>query len=171
MPCLVASSGARHAIFFDSPKRPSQGAITAQAEADLLVIEKTQALLVWTLNHIAKFPRSHRYGIGLRLETRLSDILDLLLRAKFTKDRLPLLLQTNLELELLRFQFRTVKDIHCLTLASYGSAARFVNEIGQSVGGWIKQTLGRNPEATWNPVAGTGGLSQSFASRPQSSTP
>jgi hypothetical protein len=34
------------------------------------VIEKTQELLVWSLKHIEKFPRTHRYGLGLRLETR-----------------------------------------------------------------------------------------------------
>lgn len=27
-----------------------------KADTELIVIEKTQALLVWTLNHIAKFP-------------------------------------------------------------------------------------------------------------------
>ncbi len=137
--------------------------------SELLVIEKTQALLVWTLNHIAKFPRSHRYGIGLRLETKLSDILDLLLRAKYTKDRLPILQQTNVELELLRFQFRTVKDVHCLSLDSFGSAARFVNEIGVLVGGWIKQSTGETHAATRKPVAGTGGVSQPAASGPQRS--
>lgn len=39
-------------------------------EADLLVIEKMQALLVWTLNHIATFPRSHRYGIARRFQLK-----------------------------------------------------------------------------------------------------
>ncbi len=105
-----------------------------KADAELIVIEKTQVLLVWTLNHIAQFPRSHRYGIGLRLETRMSDILDLLLRAKYTKDRLPLLLQTNVELELLRFQFRTVKDIRCLSVESYEGVGCSNFKIGRPCG-------------------------------------
>jgi len=54
---------------------------------ELVIIEKTQALLVWTLNHIAKFPRIHRYGLGSRLEVRLSTILDLLIEAKFDLER------------------------------------------------------------------------------------
>ena len=61
-----------------------------QAPTELIVIEKAHELLVWTLTHIAKFPRSHRYGIGLRLEERVTTVLELLLRAKYTRDRLPL---------------------------------------------------------------------------------
>ena len=62
---------------------------------ELVIIEKTQELLVWTLKHIAKFPRSHRYGLGLRLEQRLSSLLDRFIEAKFTRERLPLLQRCN----------------------------------------------------------------------------
>jgi len=116
------------------------------------VIEKAYALLVWSLNHIAKFPRNHRYGIGLRLEQRVHLILELLLAGKYSRERLPLLQQANLELELLRFQFRLVKDVKCLSLESYGSAARFVNEIGKLVGGWIKQSGTKPPASAASPL-------------------
>lgn len=33
-----------------------------KAPPELAVIEKTQELLVWTLKHIEKFPRTHRFG-------------------------------------------------------------------------------------------------------------
>lgn len=110
-----------------------------KAESELIVIEKTHELLVWTLNHVAKFPRSHRFGVGVRLEERVTEILELLLRAKYRRERAELLQEANLSLELLRFQFRTVKDLKCLPLESYGSASRFVNEIGKLVGGWINR--------------------------------
>lgn len=110
-----------------------------KAETELVIIEKTHELLVWTLNHIDKFPRNHRYGAGLRLEQRITVVLELLLKAKYQRHRFPVLQDINLELEYLRFQFRAVKDIRCLSLDSYGSAARFVNEIGKLLGGWIKQ--------------------------------
>lgn len=112
-----------------------------KAPTELVVIEKTQLFLVWTLNHVAKFPRSHRYGIGLRLEQRISLILDRLIESKFTRDRLPLLQRCNLELEQLRFEFRTAKDIQSLSMESCGSAHRFINEIGQNLGLWIKSII------------------------------
>ena len=129
------------------------------APPELKVIEKTQGLLVWSLKHIEKFPRTHRYGLGLRPETRLTAILDRLIEAKLTRDRLPLLHRTNLDLEQLRFEFRTAKDVQCLSINSYGSASRLVNEIGQNLGQWIKSIIGGSDETTrepvgWWPVAG-----------------
>ena len=84
-----------------------------------------------------------------------------------TRDRLTLLQQANLDLELLRFQFRAVKDLKCLSIDSYGSASRFVNEIGKLVGGWLRQVSGGHHAASQQSVAGTDELPQSAAGRPQ----
>lgn len=61
----------------------------SRRDSELLIIEKMYDLQIWSLKHIEKFPRNHRYGLGLRLEERLSRVLDLLLRAKYSRDRLP----------------------------------------------------------------------------------
>jgi hypothetical protein len=115
--------------------------------SDLQVIATTYDLVLWTCRHLARFPRSFRFSLGDRLERRLYDILDQLLRARYTRDRLPLLQAVNQELELLRFQFRLAKDLRCLALDSYGHAARQVNEIGRMVGGWLKATADRHRPA------------------------
>ena len=113
-----------------------------KATDDMLVITKFYDLVIWSCNHVAKFPRSHRFTLGDRLELRIYSVLELLLRAKYTRERLDILHDVNMELELLRFQFRIAKDLKCLSLDSYGYASRVVNEIGQLVGGWIKQSSG-----------------------------
>ncbi|MDA1053035.1 MAG: diversity-generating retroelement protein Avd [Planctomycetota bacterium] len=112
----------------------------AKITTEMKVIEKTYDLVVWSCQHIGKFPRSHRFTLGDRLEQRLYQVLEMLLRAKYDRERLVLLQQANLELELLRFQFRLAKDLKCLSIDSYGSASRSVNEVGKLVGGWIKQS-------------------------------
>ena len=117
----------------------------AKAPTEMLVIEKMYDLVVWSCQHVAKFPRSYRFSLGDRLERRLYECLELLLKAKFARERLPLLHEVNLELELLRFQFRLAKDLKCLSIESYGSASRFVNEVGKLVGGWIKQSAVKKP--------------------------
>ena len=45
----------------------------------------------------------------------------------------------NLQLELLRFQFRAANDLKCLSPSSYGFAARSVNEVGQLVGAFSRR--------------------------------
>ena len=50
---------------------------------ELLVIDRTYELLKWYLGRLEKFPRSHRYGLGQRIETRLYEIFEGLVRAKY----------------------------------------------------------------------------------------
>ena len=68
----------------------------------------------------------------------LGYLLEILIRAKYTKQRHELLEQANLMLEILRFQMRLAKDLQCLKVESYGFAAKAIDEIGKLVGGWLK---------------------------------
>ena len=107
---------------------------------ELNVITKTYDLILWSCNHTGKFPRNHRFVLGERIERNLYDVLEILIRAKFTKHRRELLEQANLVLEILRFQMRLAKDLQCLKVESYGFAAKAIDEIGKLVGGWLKSS-------------------------------
>ena len=65
-------------------------------------------------------------------------MLEKLLRAKYTRQRQPLLEEANMILEILRFQIRIAKDLQCLKIESYGFAAKAIDEIGKLVGGWLE---------------------------------
>jgi len=41
------------------------------ARDELQVVDRTYQLLKWFLGRLAKFPRSHRYGLGQQIEQRL----------------------------------------------------------------------------------------------------
>jgi hypothetical protein len=62
-------------------------------------------------------------------ERNLYDLLEILLRAKYTRLRQPLLEQANLMLEILRFQMRLAKDVQCLKVESYRFAAKAIPSI------------------------------------------
>ena len=70
------------------------------------MITKTYDLILWSCNHISKFPRNHRFVLGERIEQRLHDLLEMLIEAKYSRARTALLQQANLRLEILRFQMR-----------------------------------------------------------------
>ena len=112
----------------------------SKATPEMAIITKFYDLIIWSCNHIAKFPRIHKFTLGDRLANRLQRILELLLRAKYNRQRLPLLEEANMELELLRFQLRMAVDLRCLPVESYGFASRSVNEVGQLLGGWMKRS-------------------------------
>ena len=105
---------------------------------ELIVIAKAYDLVLWSCQHTARFPRSHRFVLGERLERNLYALLEGLIQARYTRERRPLLMQVNLTLEVLRFQVRLAKDLQCLRTNSYAFAARALDEIGRLVGGWLK---------------------------------
>ena len=94
---------------------------------ELAVIDRLYELVLWSGERVARFPRTHRFTFGERLIGRLYELLDLLLRAKYARDKLVHLREANLALEQLRFQFRLAKDLRCLSLRQYEFATRAAN--------------------------------------------
>ena len=54
---------------------------------ELKVIQDFYDLMLWLIRHTEKFPRHHRYSLGVFIENRLQTILSALLRAKYAKDK------------------------------------------------------------------------------------
>src|SRR3954464_7999263 len=96
-------------------------------QVELTVITKTYDLILWSCNHISQFPRNHRFVLGERIERNLYDLLETLLKARYTRLRGPLLEQANMVLEVLRFQMRLAKDLKCVTVKSYGFATNSID--------------------------------------------
>src|SRR5437773_5832952 len=107
-------------------------------QPELMVVTRAYDLVLWSCRHTARFPRSHRFVLGERIERNLYDLLEGLVQARYTRERRPLLVQANLTLEVLRFQVRLAKDLQCLRVNSYAFAAQALDEIGRLVGGWLK---------------------------------
>jgi hypothetical protein len=101
-----------------------------KSQQELVVVTKTYDLILWSCNHTGKFPRNHRFVLGERIERNLYDILETLIRAKYTRQRQELLEQANLVVEILRFQMRLAKDLQCLEIESYGFPAKAIDDRG-----------------------------------------
>jgi hypothetical protein len=106
---------------------------------ELSVIAHLYDLVIWTAGRLEKFPRSHRFGVGRRIEEKLFDLLDLLLDAKYAHHKADILRQAALLVEQLRFLFRVSKDLHILAVNSHHHACERLDEIGREIGGWRRQ--------------------------------
>ena len=95
----------------------------AREGQELVVITKAYDLVLWSCYHTSRFPRSHRFVLGERIERNLYDLLETLLQARYTRERQALLGQANLTQEVLRFPMRLARDLQCLKVQSYGPAA------------------------------------------------
>lgn len=107
------------------------------------VIVKVYDLILWLLNQIPKFPRSHRFVLGERIESLVLEILELLVEAAYTRDKAALLKRAGIQLEKLRYLIRISKDLKFLSLRRYEFVSGQIDEVGRMVGGWLRQQEGR----------------------------
>jgi len=104
---------------------------------ELKVVADFYDFVLWLLHHVEKFPRHHRYSLGRDIEGRLQTILALLLRAKYSKNKVAYLADANIELEVLRFQLRLATDLCILPQKSHRHAAQQTISVGSQIGGWL----------------------------------
>lgn len=117
-----------------------------KAGPELSAITKAFDLIVWFVPIIGRFPRAHRFSLGERMERTLYDLLETLIRARYRRERVPLLDEANVLLEVLRFQIRLAKELELLAVSRYEYLARHIDELGREVGGWRKaQEKGKTP--------------------------
>jgi len=106
---------------------------------DMKIIKKSYDLSKWLFGHTAKFPKSHRFSIAVRLETLALEFLEKLLIANRRTNKLPLLLAADEHLFRERLLVRFSYEMKFINLQSYEFAASELDEIGRMLGGWIKQ--------------------------------
>ena len=113
------------------------------AEKELTVLTHVYDLLLWLIPATGRFPKNQRYLLGERIENQLLDVLDLLISARYSKEKADILRSCNLKLEQFRYLLRLCKDLRLFDLRRYEYAAGKVEEIGRQVGGWQKHETGK----------------------------
>jgi hypothetical protein len=101
-------------------------------------IEAHYQFVVWLVATIEKFPRSHKFTIADRIEITALDVLDALIEATYTRERIQHLRRANLGIEKLRFLLRLAADLKLLDRRRYEHAARTLDGTGRLIGGWMK---------------------------------
>ena len=107
--------------------------------SDLSIIQKTYDLIKWYVPIINRLPKNHKFLLGDRITTGLYDILDGLLTARYSSEKLLQLESLNIKLEILRYQTRLLFDFNLIATERYEYIQKLINEIGIELGSWIKQ--------------------------------
>jgi hypothetical protein len=113
-------------------------AMTDNSKCTGAAIEAHYQFLVWLLLTVEKFPRSHKFTLGDRIEITALEVLEALIEATYTRDRALHLRCANLGIEKLRFLTRLAADLRLLDRRRYEHAARILDDTGRLIGGWIK---------------------------------
>ena len=110
---------------------------------ELPIFVKWLEFLKWLLPSLEKFPKKSRFTITNRIENLALDIVELLIEAKYQKEKVHLLKKANLCLEKIRVLFRICHDMKLFSTKAYNFSAKGINEVGILLGGWLKQQKGR----------------------------
>lgn len=94
--------------------------------------------LAWLTPCVEKFPKAQRFLLASRLlDTSYACYGDLVRARKVTgSERGHALLQADIELDMLRLQWRLAHELKCVSTAQYEHGARLLNEVGRLLGGW-----------------------------------
>ena len=111
--------------------------------SELPVIQKTYDLIQWYVPILNRLPRDHKFALGDRIVTSLYNLLEGLIRARYSRGKLAQLGMLNTELNVLRYQSRLLLDFQLLSVKRFEYLARQFDGIGIDLGGWIKQQQGK----------------------------
>jgi hypothetical protein len=107
--------------------------------SDLPIIQKTHDLIKWYVPILDRLPKNHKFGLGDRIVSGLYDLLEGLILARYAKQKLAQLELLNAKLDILRHQTRLLFDFQLFDERRYQYVGKLLNEIGNELGGWIKQ--------------------------------
>ena len=117
---------------------PAQSLRLRSGQAQSPIFAKSHDLLIWLLQHTAKFPKSERFRMARRVEDSAFAFYDLIARATKVRAKRRTLLEADLDLDRLRLNVRLCVELKLLTPAQYEHAAEIMVEMGKLLGGWIK---------------------------------
>ena len=95
--------------------------------------------LKWLLPAIEKFPKKVRFTFSDRIITLAVDVVEDLVEARYSTQKMLILKRADLRLEKLRVLLRLTHQLGYLPHAGYEHAAKSVNEVGKMLGGWLRQ--------------------------------
>lgn len=101
-------------------------------------VQDCHNLMIWLIPLLDNFPRNRRFTLGERLESRLLEILELLVEAAFVKNKRELLKRANSRLAVVRHLWRMAYELRTIPVNRYEYGAKLLDDLGKQVGGWLK---------------------------------
>jgi hypothetical protein len=112
--------------------------------SELPVIQKTYDFIHWYIPIVNRLPKSYKFTLGERITNQLYDLLEGLVNARYSKQKLAVLETLNNKLDLLRYQTRLLHDFDLISIKRYEYINEQLKLIGIDLGAWIKQQKNTN---------------------------
>ena len=90
-------------------------------------------------NYRRKNATTIKFTLGDRVINIATEIIELIIEAIYSKEKINLLTRMNLLFEKLRIFFRIFSDRHHISVKQYAYISEQINTKGKMTGGWIKK--------------------------------
>jgi four helix bundle protein len=110
----------------------------------MIIFTRTYDFLSWLIPQTMSFPRSQRFVVTKRLQDAALDFQECIIEANRRRGRARLerLRQADAALDKVRLYLRLAVRWEWLKEGQYRHVSAMVKELGELLGGWIKQTKG-----------------------------
>ena len=122
-----------------SPLNPSRG--------ELPILQATTDLIRWFVPLLNGLPRDQKFALGDRIISNLYTVLEALVAARWSREKLPLLEPSAARLALLRIQIRLLHDFQLIDTRRYEHASRLLEAVARQLSGWLQQQQQRRQPA------------------------
>jgi hypothetical protein len=114
------------------------------APEPMIIFTRTYDMISWLIPRSQDFPRAQRFVVTQRLQAAALDFQERLIEANRQRgrERLARLREADAALDKIRLYLRLANRWEWLTDGQYYHGSQMVKEIGDLLGGWIKQTSG-----------------------------
>lgn len=103
------------------------------------IFVKTEAFLLWLLQHTAKFPKHERFRLAKRIDDAMMDFHACLIRAARLHDTLSHLNAARVEFDKVQTYLRLSMELRYSSRDQFKYASEQLVEIGNLMGGWLKK--------------------------------
>ena len=94
------------------------------------------------LERVGRFPKNLRPTLGNRLLDRSLDVLDHIVRLRYSRGRTELFREANLAVEQVRILVRLAFERRLLSTSQYEELSESVDSCGRMLGGWSRSEKG-----------------------------
>ena len=112
------------------------------------VLLKTKSAYALWHTFFEHLPRIQRQTIGLQIDAYFRQLLELLFRASFSRERgekIILVKQATAKLDFIKFFLQLAWEQKFLDNKKYDALSAPLDEIGKMLGGWLKQLSQKTP--------------------------
>jgi hypothetical protein len=135
-------------------RSPRLSALPSPSRGELPILQATTDLIRWFVPLLNRLPKDHRFALGDRLISGLYDLMEGLVKARYSSVKVPQLEALASRLDLLQLQTRLLHDFHLIDDRRYEHASRLLDGVGRQLTGWINQRRRQEPSAaTPSPVS------------------